>query len=1055
MQSILINIKPFRDLLLLAVAFSVFTVPANAQTSGKTVATPVRISVVSSSGTPVSMAEIVIGEGADHFTTDYKGTANVTAGDSDEITIRRYGYKSVITTLYALRQSGQVTLSEAPIFTDSKDDISLPFSVESKRYSTGSAYKIDGRELERIPSTDIRRGLTGIVPGLEIVQNYGGPGMTPMERIGKFGSAVKTSTNMRGVTPVYMVDGIPVDIAETPLDPEQIESMSVIKDVTAKALYGPYAANGIINITTKRGMNRDRYLKVNYEEGVNVVDRMAEFVNGTDYAKMNNIARHNSGMDMLYTREAVEQYAKNDPYNILYPNVDFRSMMLKNTASYRKVNVSSGGGNDRMTYYAFLGYDTEGDLYKIGPESNYNRLNFSANLNVKVNDFIKTRFGFYSNLSNRKSPNYGYNADYSSEDESSNWTMDVIEFSRVMGHLTTIPHISFPVYTNNSTDLTRPQYAVNSLFTQNPIGNMMHNGSYTDRIRKGLINACIDMDFSFLLKGLTSSTYVAYDANSLIRLGTAEDYDAYLISRSTDINGNEIPALTKSGSHTLKEMANRTKLTDYHSERMFGYQRFNYENSFGKHDVGAALNMFMTKRVVKYISEHRREMTGTFAGTYAYNKKYLFNMALAYSGTYSLRNHRRSFSPTFSAGWILTEEKFMRNIHFLDYLKLRASAGILSYDGSMSANRDIDNYGWNTSGQAFGPHSSNQWFGSTVSGGTATVHPSLIGNPNLRLEKRKEFNAGIEGTALGKRLYFELNYYNNLHDGPVTNAANIIPYLTGITGAKPWINYNQTRYFGFEFAARYDGNKGNDFSYSIGLNATVQNSKVVRMDELDYSYPYQSRVGYPEGSIYGLVCMGQYATDAEAAATNQMYDETLHAGDLKYKDMNGDGMIDDNDRCYIGNSTPKLFYGLSVNLRYKDFDLNVLGSGRAFYDIQMTNEYFWNGWGNNNYSQFTKDHYGRNGYPQLTYEKVNNNYKLSSFWLQDGSYFKIRNIELGWNVPVKRWKLNYVGGIRVYAKAANVLTLSKVKDVDPEAIDSGISHYPLSRTFVGGVQLTF
>lgn len=1019
--------------------------------------TPVILRVTSTDGKPIAKAQVSIGEGLKYMETDSEGKLSFVASNNLEIVVvQKNGYKRIETIVKDVKEKGHILLEEIPVFTDADDELSLPFTSMDKRYSLGSSYLIKGSDLERVPSTDIRRSLTGLAPGLDVTENYGGPGVTSLERIGRFGSRSKVDLSMRGKTPIYMVDNIPVDVAETPLDPQQIESITIIKDLVEKTLYGPFAANGIIHIKTKRGKEYSRYLNVNYEEGINAVDRMPEFVNGEEYAKMNNIARNNSGLTMLYSREALEKYTKRDPYDKLYPNANFRDMMLKNTASYRRVNVSSGGGNDVMTYFAYLGYSGEDDIYKIGPTSNYNRINFSANLDVKLNSFIKSRFGFFSNISNRKSPNYGYNGNYSDEDGSANWTMDVIEFSRVMGHLTTIPHIAFPIFANNDPNLTRPQYAVSSSFAQNPIGNIMHNGSYTDRLRKGLISVAVDMDFSFLLKGLSTTTFFALDANNVVRLGTAEDYDAYLVSKGLDMDGNEIPVLTKSSSHSLSEMANKTKLTDYNSQRLFGHQKINYKENFGKHDVNVSADMFITKRMMKYLSEDRREVTGVFSGSYAYDKKYLFQTAMSYSGTYSLKYNRYSFSPTFAAGWLVSEEDFMKGQDFIDYLKIRTQFGVLSYDGSMTVYRDLDNYSWNNTGQSFGPHSSNQWFGSTTSGSVYRLQPGLIGNPDLRLEKRKEFNVGVEALALDRKLYLELNYYNNLHDGPVTQIVNLIPSLSGITNGMPWLNYNKTRYFGIEVAAQYEDRiKGSDFSYSIGLNATVQNSKVERYDELDYNYPYQSRVGYPAGAIFGLSYIGQFETKEETLLVPQLYDEELSIGDFKYLDMNGDGVIDDNDRCFIGNSVPKLFFGLNLNLQYKDFDLNIQGSGRAFYDIQMTNSYYWNGWGDENYSKFTLNNLGKENTPRLTYEKVNNNYKLSSYWLEDGSYFKIKNIELGWNVPVKRWSFGGMRNLRIYAKAANLLTFTKVKDVDPEAIDAGISHYPLFKTFVGGIQFNF
>lgn len=1016
----------------------------------------VKISLVDQADKPISEAKVVVGEGEEHIESDQNGIVWLTAATNQEVTIVKKGYQQKSLVATGLKAENKIVLEELPLMIGNEYSLAVPFSAENKRYAVGGSYKVEGAELERNPSTDIRQSLTGLVPGLEILEVYGGPGVSPLETIGRFGSSAKTSVRMRGATPIFMVDGIPTQISETALDPQQIESITVIKDVAEKSLYGPFAANGIVHITTKRGARNDRFLNVHYEQGVNVVDRFPEFVNGADYAKLNNIARNNSGVDMLYTREDVQRYALSDGYDMLYPNNDYRSMMLKNTMDYRRAGIATGGGNNVMNYYAYLGYAGEGDVYKIGPTSNYMRINFNANLDVKLNKFVTARFGFVSTIANRKSPNYGYNSNYSSESDSENTTMGIMEFPEILSDINTTPPIEFPVYANNDASLTKPWYAVSTNYTQNPIGNIMHNGEYTDKIRKGLINVALDLDFSFLLKGLKSSTYVAFDGTNLIRLGTAEDYDAYFIRKGMDIDGNEVPVLTSSSSHSLREMSGTSKLTDFMSQRLFARQSFTYDGKFGLHEVSGALNAFVTKRIVKYISEHRREATSSLMGQYIYDGKYIAKGTLNYSGTYSLKNNRWSLSPSIAAAWILSEENFMKDISFVDFLKLRTEFGILYYDASMSAYRDMDNFSWKSDGQAFGPYNnaSTQWFGSTVSTGTYVVKPSLIGNKDLRLEKLKEFTIGLDALALNKRLYLEVGYFTILRDGPVTSTVNVIPTTIGIAGADYWLNYNKTRRFGLEVGAQFKDRIGK-LHYTVSGNATMQNSRILKRDEVDYPYPYQSVIDYPAEHHYGLVNIGQFESQEDIQRVTHTYDDELHVGDLKYKDMNGDGIIDDSDRCYIGNSHPKLVYGLNINLQYENVDFSVSGTGRAFYKLAMTNSYFWNGWGDGNYSKFIKENHGINGYPRLAYYKVNNNYKMSDFWLQDGGYFKIQNVELGWSMPVKRWGLNFVDGIRVYAQCANLLTLSKVKDVDPESLSAGVSHYPLSRTFVGGVKFSF
>jgi hypothetical protein len=282
---------------------------------------------------------------------------------------------------------------------------------------------------------------------------------------------------------------------------------------------------------------------------------------------------------------------------------------------------------------------------------------------------------------------------------------------------------------------------------------------------------------------------------------------------------------------------------------------------------------------------------------------------------------------------------------------------------------------------------------------------------------------------------------------------NSVPYLVGISSALPRYNYNKTRYTGVEAGVQFTENVS-DFGYSIGANATVQNSKLVKYDEPAYRNDYQLRTGSPVDTYWGQTYVGKFATDAEALEVPQLYDAVLKAGDLKYKDMNGDGFIDDNDMSAIGHTTPRLYYALNAKLRFKNFDFTVIGTGFAFFDIPMTGKYYWNGWGDNNYSNFVKDNVG-GAYPRLTYYKVNSNFVASDFWLTKGDYFKIQNVELAYNVPADKLQIIRSRGLRIYVRGANLLTISQVKDLDPESTLSGVDVYPLFRTFTGGIKLTF
>ena len=253
---------------------------------------------------------------------------------------------------------------------------------------------------------------------------------------------------------------------------------------------------------------------------------------------------------------------------------------------------------------------------------------------------------------------------------------------------------------------------------------------------------------------------------------------------------------------------------------------------------------------------------------------------------------------------------------------------------------------------------------------------------------------------------------------------------------------------------RYTG--GNDrFGYEVGGNASIRDSKIERIDELSYRYDYQSNLGRSADAIRGLTYIGKFTSDNDVAQSPpQLYDDVLYTGDLKYKDTNNDGTIDDNDISVIGNSSPRLLYALHTKLTYRNFELTLLGTGRALYDVVLNSQYYWNGWGDNTYSRFVLDNTG-DAYPRLTYYKVENNFRTSTFWLKKGGFFKIQNAELAWNVPVTKMQWSGLRGFRIIARGANLWTFSKIKDVDPESLNAGIENYPLFRTFTAGVNLTF
>lgn len=1041
--SIFIQKFKFTGVLLLGV-FIVGNVFSQTEADKKSRSANYTLTVVDQHGNPLPQVQVVIGDGLQQIETNANGSISLNAGVNDYVSLSKPGYEKRVSPITEISGKDTLILKQSLLLGTNSDNIPMPFGTIKKRYATGNSQVIIGTQLERYPANDLRNAFVGLAPGVEVLEKNGSPGLSAEESFGFYGIGNKVGVTARGRNMTYIIDDMPVDITELPLDPNEIESVTMVKDIIGKARFGPAAADGIIYIKTKRGRNNERNLNFNYEEGLSMIDRFPEWVSGTDYAMLNNQARINSGLAPVYSNQDIEAYKQNDPYNMFNPNVNFRNMLLKDSKAFRRANFSTTGGSETVQYTAYLGYNGEGDIYKMGPKSDYNRLNARSNLDFKVNDLVNVKVGLFGGLTFRRSPNYGY-----ATSETSTAT-DLIEFDSFIRDINTTPAIAFPVYANNDPSLDAPWYAVSSLYKENPVANLTRNGYYTESGRIGASNVVLEYDMKNILSGLKSSSYVGINLFNLNRIGKAERHIAYIVSPTTDNNGN--PTYNLSKVQDGVDASGFSNLHDFYTQRYVGYQNLNWDRTFGKHDLQSGITYYLSKTLINGLEQPLRQQNSVLSGLYTYNKRYTVQGVLNYAGSSSFaKGNRFALFPSIGASWILSEENFMAGSKLINYVKLRAEAGILGYDGNISPFNYQDRWNRGSLG-GFGPHNLNRWFGTNTSS-LYTAAPARTGNPDLTWEKRKEFSAGLDAMLLDNKLSLELTYYNNLREGIITPLFNSLPYVAGVSNAIPFYNYNEFRYYGLETGINFSNRVGK-FKYSIGGNATIQNTKIEKIDEPNYQFSYQRQTGRAVDTYWGQTYLGAFRSDAEAAAVPQLFDAELREGDLKYKDMNGDGFVDGNDASAIGHTTPRLFYAITTALRYKNLDFTIIGAGRAFYDIPLTNNYFISGWGDNNYSKFIMENSG-GAYPKQTYNKVNNNFVNSSLWLARGGYFKIQNIELAYTLPASIGRTIGSNGMRLYLRGANVLTFSKVKDVDPESIDAGVTSYPLFRTFTAGFKLNF
>lgn len=997
----------------------------------------IRIRITDSNGVNIENVCIKNSAGMVIGVTDSNGESVLNVGNKETLLADKWGYETQYINSSELIASPEVIMSERLAYGKSNDIIKTTFGDVSKRHTSGDYFVISGEELEKYPTLDLRNAMVGLIPGLDVTEINGSTGTSAEEMTGKNGATTKVVLRGRGsFAPLWVIDDQQIDISEMQIDPSEIESITFIKDATGTVIFGPAAANGVIYVKTKEGNANERSIGVNVESGIAVVDRFPEFVDGAEYARLNNMARVNSGLDPLYTESDIEKFALNDPYNMTHPSVNFRDIMLKDTKPVTRMNVYSKGGNNTVQYFANLGYVHEGDIYAIGSESSYDRINARANMNIRVNEFIKFSGNLFANIGLRNSPNYGYN-------KLSNY-----EFKDVINDITNISPVAFPIYAYNDDNEDYNRYAVSSVFSSNPIGNIVDNGYYTETSRFGASTFKLDIDFSKFVKGLSSHTIAGFNIMNIVRLGKETQYASYVVTPNS--NRTEVDIVLKQLSTDASDQKN---LNDYYWQRYTGYQNFRYQNQFGDHDIDANLNYYMAKLTCDGAPNPFCQQGGSFTLSYVYDDRYSVNGVLAYDGSQRFMGDKKfTYSPVIGASWIILDKSLGDKSRSVDFLKLRGEFGNRAVQIGRSAAQYEYIDSWSPSnGNAFGPHNTNKWQGNSQESSPYKVSNNRFGNPNLDWERQKEYSFGIDGLMFNRTLNFSLTYYNiNRYNSIVS--ASYYPIVAGLS-ASPKINYGSTRYNGLEVAMKYN-NKIGDFSYSIGGNLTYQNSKILERLEPDYRYDYQSRIGNPSEGHYGLEYLGRFSSVEEINEIPQKFDKELMVGDFKYADLNKDGVVDDNDSKYLGNRLPKIYYGLNVNLSYKNVGLYILANGRAAYDIALTNKYYQNGWGDNTYSAYVRDNVGKD-YPRLTYYKVNNNYKFSSYWLTDGSFFKIQNVQLYYNVPLKAISSIGIKGVKIYLSGANLLTLSKIKDLDPESMDAGVRDYPLFRTFTAGVKLSF
>ena len=855
-------------------------------------------------------------------------------------------------------------------------------------------------------------------------------------------------SSLWGQGPLVLVDGVPRSASS--VKASEVESISMLKDAAAVVLYGSRAAKGVILITTKRGKDSPMHIDVRANVGVNVPKAYPKYLDADCYMTMYNEACRNDGIAERYDAGTIYNTAMGtNPYR--YPDIDFYSSdYLKKFYTNSDVTGEVYGGNEKTHYYLNFGMNYANSLLKYGESKKAYDMSFNVrgNVDMTLAPWLKATTNAAIIFDN----SYQGRGDFwgAASTLRPNWFAPLLPIDMMDPNVAYIQE-----YITNSNHLIDGKYLLGgtSADTTNPFSELLAAGYTKEKARRFMFDVAVMADLGGLLKGLSFKTAYSVDYTSYYSEAYAEKYAIYE-PKWSNVNGKDmIIGLTKFNDDTKSTNEYVGKST-YDQTMTFSAQ-FDYNRTFKTfHNVSATLLGwgYQTQSSADEGHEssdyHRTSNVNLgLRASYNYDHKYYadFSGALVHSAKLPEGN-RNAFSPSVTLGWRLSKEKFMESVGFVDDLKITASYAKLHQDLDISDYYMYKGY-FSDKGGWF------QWYDGTVGGNTTGSKRG--DNPNLDFITREEVRAGIDATLFNRLLRINANYFTQKTSGLLTQGASTIYPSFFDLGTDlsflPWINYNEDKRTGFDFSLSANKKIG-DFDVTLGFNGMVFSSKASIRDEVA-NESYLLRQGRALDATYGYVCEGFFQDQADIEKHAKQTFGTVRPGDLKYKDINGDGVINADDQGMISEygGNPRIQYGFGLNINYKKFDLGVFFNGSAMRKIMLTGIH---PFGESDYNIFkfvAKDYWTEANpnpnaaYPRLGLQKANsdNNVVPSTFWMRNGNFLRFKTLEIGYR---------FCRYGRIYVTGDNLAVFSPFKEWDPEL---EWYKYPLQRTFNIGLQLNF
>ena len=910
--------------------------------------------------------------------------------------------------------------------------------VQKKLTVTGAVTQLSMDDIASTSTSNLTNMLAGNVPGVMAMQSSGQPGQNTSEfwvrGISTFGA---------GSSALVLVDGFPRDLNEISI--EDIESFTVLKDASTTAIYGSKGANGVILITTKKGKAGKVNVDAKFEAAYNTRTMTPEFADGYSYASMMNEALITRNQEPEYSPEELEILKLGlDPD--LYPNVDWQDLLLRNGAMTYRGSLNLSGGGNTARYFISGSYLNEQGMYKVDENikkdydtnANSQLYNYRMNVDVDITKTTLVKVGVSGSLRKMNEPGRAVN---------------------VWEALMRQNPIEIPAMYSDGRFPTRGIDAdTNPWVLTTQTG---YNETWNNKIQT---NITLEQKLDFITKGLSFVGRFGYDTNNGSNIRRMKMPELYKANKQRNDAGELVFNRIAAEQKMSQESGSSGSRYEYLEAEL------HYNRGFKDHNIGATLKYNQNSSIstvgiggdiINGIARRNQGLAGRVS--YNWKNRYFADFNFGYNGSENFaKGHQFGFFPAMSAAWNVAEEGFIRNnAKWINMFKIRYSYGKVGND-NLGARFP---YLYTIAGVDRGYQWADLGYNKSYTG---LAYTSLANN-NVTWEIATKHDLGIDLALFNDKFGLTVDYFNEYREG-IYMTRNYVSYMVGLNGLAPTANVGKVSSEGFDGNFHFNQKLG-EWDLTLRGNITYSKNTIEDRDEENAYYKYQLQKGYRVNQARGLIAAGMFSDYEEIRNyPTQQFGEVM-PGDLKYKDVNGDGIVDGGDVVAIGaTERPNLIYGVGLSARWKSFDFNIhfQGAGKSSYCIQGPSVYAFSQkeignilpdlvdgrWIDSTISGTEATMNPNASYPRLSYGGNSNNYRASTFWLRNGSYLRLKTLEIGYNLPQKWVNKIYSKNIRLFFIGTNLLTFSEFKLWDPEMGSTTGAHYPLAKTFSFGFNIS-